>query len=169
MIAECFLLQALRKLDFYDNLFSGSSANSSRSSSRSSLRSTTKDDSERENEADDECEDDDDHDFLGSGSDVWARQTSVPSKHHARFFNNHDALYKFVCEEDSRRSEIKFRLGIRDRQNLWGELRNILCVLYTRKGSDRMARDFLKEVPTEYLNESVEYFDLTAGLSCWCS
>ncbi|XP_074613396.1 uncharacterized protein LOC141873316 isoform X2 [Acropora palmata] len=143
----------------------GSSANSSRSSSRS----TTKDNSESENEADDECEDDDVHDFLGSGSDVWARQTSVPSKHNARFFNNHDALYKFVCEEDSRRSEIKFRLGIRDRQNLWGELRNILCVLYTRKGSDRMARDFLKKVPTEYLNESVEYFQLTAGLSCWCS
>ena len=165
MIAECFLLQALRKLDFYDNLFSGSSANSSRSSSRS----TTKDNSESENEADDECEDDDVHDFLGSGSDVWARQTSVPSKHNARFFNNHDALYKFVCEEDSRRSEIKFRLGIRDRQNLWGELRNILCVLYTRKGSDRMARDFLKKVPTEYLNESVGYFQLTAGLSCWCS
>ncbi|KAK2563687.1 hypothetical protein P5673_012666 [Acropora cervicornis] len=143
----------------------GSSANSSRSSSRS----TTKDNSESENEADDECEDDDVHDFLGSGSDVWARQTSVPSKHNARFFNNHDALYKFVCEEDSRRSEIKFRLGIRDRQNLWGELRNILCVLYTRKGSDRMARDFLKKVPTEYLNESVGYFQLTAGLSCWCS
>ena len=117
----------------------------------------------------DRCEDDDDHDFLGSGSDMWAHQTSVQSKRNARFFNNHYALYKFVSEEDSSRTEIKFRIGIRDRQNLWGELKNILCVLYNRKGSDRTARYFLKEVPTEYLNEAVGYFHATARQSCWCS
>lgn len=165
MIAECFFFaEGLTQTWLFDNLFSESSANSSRSSSRS----TSKDDSESQNEADDEREDDDDHDFLGSGSDTWPRQTRVQSEHSARFFNDPNALYKFVCEEDSRRTEVKFRLGIRDRQNLWGELKKILCVLYARKDSDRRACNFLKEVPTAHLNEAVECSHVTSWWT-WCS
>lgn len=121
------------------------------SSSRSTSRCSTEGDLDSQHDADDEYEDDDD--FLGSRSDMWARSNSVLAVRNATFFNDHNAFYKFIGEEDSSRTEIKIRLGIRD---LLGELNKILCVLYTRKGSDRSARIFVERVPREQLNEAID-------------
>ena len=113
------------------------------------------DESESQGEADDECEDDDE-DFLGSGSNVWNRLHSALSEREATFYNHPQAFYKFVCEEDSSRTEIKLTLGINDRFNLPVKLKHILCVLYARKSSDKNARSFLRKLPRKLLNEAID-------------
>lgn len=126
---------------------------SPQSNSRSTSRSTTVNDSESQDEADDEYEEDDD--FLGNGSDLWTRTNSALSERGATFYNHHKAFYKFVCEEDSSRTEIKITLGFSDRLKLPAKVKNILCVLYTRKDSDRSARKFLKRLPRQLLKEAI--------------
>ena len=121
---------------------------------RSTSQSSTVDNSESQDEADDEYEDDDD-DFLGSGRDLWTRANSLLSERNATFYNHHKAFYKFVCEEDSSRTEIKISLGITDRLNLPGKLKDILCVLHARRDSDKSARNFLKRLPRQLLYEAV--------------
>jgi len=126
------------------------------SNSRSTSRSTTVHDSESQDEADDEYEDDDD--FLGSGSDLWNRLNSTMSERDTTFYNHHKAFYKFISEEDTSRTEIKISLGINDRLNLPAKLKHILCVLYTRRDTDRNARNFLRRLPPlprELLDEAI--------------
>lgn len=131
--------------------FAGSPASSSRPTSRSTGAGSTS----SEEEADDEGEDDDDDDFLGSASDIWSRAHSGLSERDATFYNHPKAFYKFICEEDSSRTEVKISLGITDRLNLPAKLKNILCVLYARRDSDKAARTFLKRLPRGLLDDAV--------------
>ena len=126
--------------------FTGTPATSSRSTSRSTGASS--------DEADDECDDDDD-DFLGSASDIWSRVNSEQSERDRTFYNHPKAFYKFICEEDTSRTEVKITLGITDRLNLPDKLKHILCVLYARKDSDKAARRFLKRLPRGLLEDAV--------------
>lgn len=127
---------------------------SSTSSSRPTSRSTRTDSNDSDDEADDECDDDDD-DFLGSVSDVWSRINSVRSERDASFYNHPKALYKFISEEDTSRTEVKITLGIADRLNLPDGLKHILCVLYARRDSDKAARIFLRKLPRGLLDDAV--------------
>ena len=126
----------------------GSPASSSSSSSRSTRTVSGEG-------ADDEYEDDDD-DFLGSASDIWNRFNSAQSENETRFYNHPDALYKFISEEDTSRTEVKITLGIADRLNLPTKLKHILRVLYTRKNSDKAARSFLKRLPAGLLDDALD-------------
>ena len=130
--------------------FTGSPASSSRSTSRSTRTGSNG----SEEEADDECDDDDD-DFLGSASHIWSRVHSAQSERDATFYNHPKAFYKFICEEDSSRTEVKITLGITDRLNLPDKLKHILCVLYARRHSDRAARSFLRRLPRGLLDDAV--------------
>lgn len=65
------------------------------------------------------------------------------------------ALYKFISEEDSSRTEVKITLGITDRLNLPDGLKHILCVLYARRDSDKAARIFLRKLPRGLLDDAV--------------
>ena len=132
--------------------FTGSPASSSRSSSRSTRTGSNG----SEEEADDEYDDDDDEDFLGSVSNIWSRVNSVRSERDATFYNHPKAFYKFICEEDSSRTDIKITLGIIARLNLRDKLKRILCVLYTRRDSDKAARSFLKRLPGGLLDDAVD-------------
>ena len=125
------------------------------SSSRSASRSSTVNDSDSQGEADDEGEDDD-GDFLGSASDILNSMNSAPSEREVTFYNHPQALYKFISEEDTSRTEIKLTLGINDRFRLPAKLKQILCVLFTRKDSDRTARNFLRGLPMELLREALD-------------
>lgn len=127
----------------------GTPASSSRSTSRSTGESSTSSD-----EADDECDDDDD-DFLGSVSDIWSRVNSGQSERDTTFYNHPKAFYKFICEEDTSRTEVKITLGITDRLNLPAKLKHILCVLYARRDSDKAARRFLKRLSRGLLEDAV--------------
>ena len=131
--------------------FTGSPAFSSCSTSRS----TRTESSNSEEEADDERDDDDD-DFLGSASDIWSRVNSVRSERDATFYNDPKAFYKFICEEDSSKTDVKITLGITARLNLPDKLKHILCVLYTRRHSDKAARSFLRRLPRGLLDDAVD-------------
>jgi len=120
----------------------------------SSSRSTRIGSNDSEEEADDEYDDDDD-DFLGSASEVWSRVNSGQSERDATFYNHPKAFYKFICEEDSSRTDVKIALGITDRLNLPDKLKHILCVLYTRRVSDNTARSFLRRLPRGLLDDAV--------------
>ena len=124
------------------------------SSSRSASRSSTVNDSESQGEADDEGEDDD-GDFLGSASDILNSMNSSLSEREVTFYNHPQALYKFISEEDTSRTEIKLTLGINDRLRLPAKLKQILCVLFTRKDSDTTARNFLRGLPVEVLQDAL--------------
>ena len=125
------------------------------SSSSPTSRSTGAGSAGSEEEADDEGDDDDDEDFLGSASDIWRRADSRLSERCATFYNHPDAFYKFICEEDSSRTEVKISLGITDRLNLPNKLKHILCVLYARRDSDKAARTFLRRLPRRLLDDAV--------------
>lgn len=134
--------------------FSLGSTGSPASSSRPASRSTEAASTGSGEEAD--CEDeDDDEDFLGGASDIWRRTNSVESERDTKFENNPKAFYKFICEEDSSRTEVKISLGITDRLNLPAKLNHILCVLYTRRDSEKAARTFLRKLPRGLLDEAV--------------
>ena len=125
------------------------------SSSRSASRSSIVNDSDSQGEADDEDEDDD-GDFLGSASDILNSMNSAPSEREVTFYNHPQALYKFISEEDTSRTEIKLTLGINDRFRLPAKLKQILFVLFTRKDADRTARNFLRGLPMELLREALD-------------
>ena len=131
--------------------FTGSPAFSSCSTSRSTHTGSI----DSEEEADDERDDDDD-DFLGSASDIWSRVSSARSERDATFYNDPKAFYKFICEEDSSRTDVKITLGITARLNLPDKLKHILCVLYTRRDSDKAARSFLRRLPRGLLDDAVD-------------
>ena len=142
--------------------FTGSPASSSSQTSRSTR--TGPNDSEEE--ADDECEDDDE-DFLGSASDIWSRVNSVRSERDATFYNHPKAFYKFICEEDSSRTDVKITLGITARLHLTDKLKHILCVLYTRRDSDKAARSFLKRLPGGLLDDAVDRGEGGRDVKCY--
>lgn len=134
--------------------FSLGSTGSPASSSRPASRSTEAASTGSGEEAD--CEDEDDEeDFLGGASDIWRRTNSVESERDTKFENHPKAFYKFICEEDSSRTEVKISLGITDRLNLPAKLNHILCVLYTRRDSEKAARTFLRKLPRGLLDEAV--------------
>ena len=142
--------------------FTGSPASSPRSTSRSTRTGS----SESEEEADDE-RDDDDEDFLGSASDVWSRVNSVRSERDATFYNHPKAFYKFICEEDSSRTDVKITLGIIARLNLRDKLKHILCVLYTRRDSDKAALSFLRRLPRGLLDDAVDRVGWGSDVKCY--
>ena len=120
--------------------------------SLSSSRSRT---TSSEEDADDGYENDDE-DSVGSARDIMDRSYSAQSENDSPKFHNHPkALYKFISEEDSSRTEVKFTLGFTDRLKLPNELKHILRVLYTRKNSDKTARSFLRELPPGYMEEAL--------------
>ena len=120
--------------------------------SLSSSRSRT---TSSEEGADDGYENDDE-DSVGSARDIMDRSYSAQSENDSPKFHNHSkALYKFISEEDSSRTEVKFTLGFTDRLKLPNELKHILRVLYTRKNSDKTARWFLRELPPGYMEEAL--------------
>lgn len=120
--------------------------------SLSSSRSRT---TSSEEGADDGYENDDE-DSVGSARDIMDRSYSAQSENDSPKFHNHPkALYKFISEEDSSRTEVKFTLGFTDRLKLPNELKHILRVLYTRKNSDKTARWFLRELPPGYMEEAL--------------
>ena len=123
-------------------------------SSHSTSLSTRTGSNDSEEEADDEHDDEDD-DFLGSTSDIWSRVNSARSERDATFYNHPKAFYKFICEEDSSRTDVKITLGITARLNLPDKLKHILCVLYTRRDSDKVARSFLRRLPRGLLEDAV--------------
>ena len=128
----------------------GSADSGSRSVTRTTEASSNGFDSH--DDADDEGDDGDA--FQDSIDEILRRCGSCQSER-ATFYNNPKAFYKFICEEDSERSHLRFREGISDRLNISVKLEQLLCVLYSRKDTDKEARNFLKKVPNQVLAEVV--------------
>lgn len=121
--------------------------------------------------ADDEYEDDDE-DSVGNTRDIMDYSNSAQSESDSpTFHNHHKALYKFISEEDSSRTEVKFTLGFTDRLKLPDTLKHIIRALYTRK--DKATRTFLKELPPELLDEAlgmdlvVQCYPISAFCQSW--
>lgn len=105
--------------------------------------------------ADDEFEDDGE-DSVGNARDIMDFFNSTQSESDPPTFYYHPkALYKFISEEDSSRTEVKLTLGFADRLKLRDKLKHIIRVLYARKNSDKAARTFLKELPEGFLDEAL--------------
>lgn len=71
------------------------------------------------------------------------------------FYNRSDAFYTFISDEEVGGGEFKFKLDFADRLNVQPKLMQIICVLHTRKDTDRVAKDYLKKIPSEQVADAL--------------
>ena len=79
---------------------------------------------------------------------------SMPSEESV-FYNRSDAFYSFINDEEVDSGEFRFKLDFADRLNVQSKLTQIICVLHTRKDTDRIAKNYLKKIPSGQAAEAL--------------
>lgn len=83
------------------------------------------------------------------------------------FYNYFKVFYKFICEEDSFRIDVKIILGIIVCLNLIDKLKYIFCVFYIRRDLDKVVWSFLKRFFGGFLDDVVDRGEGGRDVKCY--